>query len=298
MEGQRASEYRDPMSAAMLGMAADVLRSFGGAAGGRHVALVGGVVPGVMVGEVPPGMEPHVGTSDLDLSVTLHLLDGETAEYYGAILDGLRSLGLSEDKADGRERRWRWVGTHRQLQLQVELLCPSRTRPARPEPPTEGSPAEKNIGPKGEITALAMGYCHLVQEDTIFIERTVQTSEGRLEYPFPVAGVASWLCLKADAITHRNKPKDAYDVVWLLAGLGPKEAAERCAESPLLRGEHADETIAQLTRLQTQFADEACVGPQSYAEFLGSDDLQDSQFAIGAVGAFGTALDGLIGGGS
>ncbi|CAN5876938.1 hypothetical protein BH20ACT7_BH20ACT7_16070 [soil metagenome] len=31
----------------------------------------------------------------------------------------------------------------------------------------------------------------------------------------------SWLCLKADAIMRRDKPKDAYDVVWLINALGP-----------------------------------------------------------------------------
>lgn len=42
-----------------------------------------------------------------------------------------------------------------------------------------------------------------------------------LGYEFPIAGLAPWLCLKADAIMRRDKPKDAYDVVWLLDALGP-----------------------------------------------------------------------------
>jgi hypothetical protein len=52
----RASDYNDPMSSRLLGIAADVLRSFGSAFGGRHLAIVGGVVPSLLAPETPPGM--------------------------------------------------------------------------------------------------------------------------------------------------------------------------------------------------------------------------------------------------
>lgn len=76
----RASDYTDPMSSRLLGIAADVLRSFGSAFGGRHLAIVGGVVPSLLASETPLGVNPHVGTADLDLHLSLHLLDGETAD--------------------------------------------------------------------------------------------------------------------------------------------------------------------------------------------------------------------------
>ena len=38
----RAADYDDPMCSKLLGTAADVLRSFGSAFGGRHLAIVGG----------------------------------------------------------------------------------------------------------------------------------------------------------------------------------------------------------------------------------------------------------------
>ena len=96
------------MSEQLLGLAADVLRSFGSAFGGRHLAIVGGAVPGLLVGKIPTGMEAHVGTADLDLHLSLHLLDGETADYYDAIIDGLTGMGLGPDKRDdGREVKWR-----------------------------------------------------------------------------------------------------------------------------------------------------------------------------------------------
>ena len=141
----------------LLGVAADVLRSFGSAFGGRHLAIVGGAVPTLLVPDPPRGVAPHVGTGDLDFHLSLHLLDGETADYYRAIIDGLRELGLEPASEDGREIRWRWIGRHRGVRLQVEFLCPVRDRAGRPESPAVGTPAEANIGPDGQITALAVG---------------------------------------------------------------------------------------------------------------------------------------------
>jgi hypothetical protein len=220
------------------------------------------VVPSLLAAELPVGIDPHVGTADLDLHLSLHLLDGETADYYQAIIDGLRSLGLQIDRQDGREVKWRWIGRYRDAHLQVEFLCPMRTRAGRPEKPASGTPAEANIGPGNEITALAVGFGHLVPFDTVTVERRVQTSRGMLGYEFPVAGLAPWLCLKADAIMRRNKAKDAYDVVWLIDALGPERAAEMISASPLLVGEMASEVIAQLDRLiSDQFRDLAAAGP-------------------------------------
>jgi hypothetical protein len=207
MHGDRtqAGDYDDPMCARLLGTAADVLRSFGSAFGGRHLAIVGGAVPSLLAGEPPAGMRPHIGTADLDFHLSLHLLDGETADYYQAIIDGLRSLGLATDVQNGREVKWRRVGRYRDMRLQVEFLCPTRSRGGRPEGPASGTPAEANIGPAGEITALAVGFGHLVPDDTVLVERRVLTRCGILGYPFPVAAVASWLSLKTDAIMLRDK---------------------------------------------------------------------------------------------
>lgn len=288
----QAGDYTDPMSDRLLGVAADVLRSFGSAFGGKHLAIIGGAVPGLRVPEPPAGMEPHVGTADLDLHLSLHLMDGETANYYVAIIDGLRSLGLAQADEGGRQIQWRWVGRYRETRVQVELLCPARTRGGRPETPAAGSPAEANIGPHDDIAALAIGFGHLVPHDTEVIPRRVETARGSMTYDFPVAGLASWLCLKADAIMLRDKPKDAYDVVWLLDSLGPERAGELIAANPLFDSEFADDVRAQLDRLVAdQFRDEKSVGPTAYAEFLNDHAAPgDRRHAVGTVSAFGHAM--------
>lgn len=122
--------------------------------------------------------------------------------------------------------------------------------------------------------------------------RRVETVSGRLTYEFPVAGLTSWLCLKSEAIMRRDKPKDAYDVVWVLDALGPDAAADTVTVGPLLAGPLADEVRTQLTLLiDDQFRDEASVGPASYASFLeaSSPDLA-RRHALGTVDAFRRAL--------
>jgi len=281
----------------MLGAAADVLRSFGSGFGGQHLAIVGGIVPGLLVPDPPRGTAPHVGTADLDLHLSLQLMEGETADYYASIVEGLRSLDLAADDSDGRTRRWRWLGTHRGVALQVELLCPARGRPAAQEPPAAGTVAEINVGPTGQITALALGLGHLVTDDITVISRRVETSAGFLTYPFPVAGLTSWLCLKSEAIVGRNKAKDSYDVVWLLNALGPEQAAETVVGSPLLAGTHALEVQAVLGRLVgDQFLDTTSVGPQSYATFIGATaGPPQHRQAQATVAEFGRALAALGG---
>ena len=292
-DGRTKDSYSDPMSETILGHAADVLRSFGSAFGGRHLAIVGGAVPGLLLASAPVGLLPHVGTGDLDLHLSLHLLDGETAEYYDAIIDGLRGLGLAPDRTAKRQVKWRWVGIHRGVRLQVEFLCPTRSHGGRPEPPAPNTPAEVNVGGHSEIAALGVSYGHLVLEDTITVERDVRAAAGRLTYPFPVANVASWLCLKADAMILRNKPKDAYDVVWLLAGLGPDEASQRVATSPLLRGPNREPTLEQLQRLAELFASPDMVGPESFRRFV-DGTARAARYAVGTVSEFKAAIEATV----
>lgn len=172
------------------------------------------------------------------------------------------------------------------------MLCPARTRGGRPEQPAADTPAEANIGPSGEITALAVGFGHLVPEDTIRVNRRVETTRGGLTYEFPVAGLASWLCLRSDPLMRRDKPKDAYDIIWVLDALGPEQAANLVLASPLLHGPYAAEVLAQLALLtDDQFRDETSVGPVAYAAFVPANPTSStSRHAHGTVAAYRQAL--------
>lgn len=264
----RIFDYDRESTDLLLGCAADLLRSFGSSFGGKHLAIIGGLAPTLLVETTPAGVEQHPGTGDLDLALSLHLLDGETDDYYQSIIEGLQKLGLRPDKRGNREIKWRWVGKFRGVHLVVEFLCPERNGAGKPQAPQKDSHAELNFGPSDKIAALGLRFGKLVIEDTEMCERRVPTAQGELTYVFPVSGVTSWLCLKSDAITFRAKPKDSFDVAWLVSALGPEVVASRIANCNLLNGTYRDEVLGQLAALlDDQFKDVESVGPVSCALF-------------------------------
>lgn len=93
-----------------------------------------------------------------------------------------------------------------------------------------------------------------------------------------------------------RQAKDAYDVVWVIAALGPEAAAARAAASPLLAGDFATEVRAQLRRLRDQFETTDSVGPRAYADLLEQTEPAIARrFAVGTLERFWSALGGSIG---
>lgn len=265
-------QYDANTTTQLLGVAADVLLAIGDPGILHHVAIVGGLVPTLMAYEgLTPSSGQHIGTGDLDLHLTLELLEGNTSEYYGNVIAALRRLGLDVVQEQGRDRRWRWQGRHRDVFLTVELLSPTRTHPAgSPQAlPAAGTRAQSSVGDADDIRTLGLDFGHLVHIDRAKVARTVETRDGTLpDFAFPIAGIASWLALKVDALDKRDKSKDAYDVVWLLECLGPREAAQRTDASALWTSAHRDDLAGQLDRLEVIFAQPDHVGPGRYARFL------------------------------
>lgn len=82
--------------------AADIVRSLGFAS--AHVVLIGGIVPGLLVPVLDPGIEPHVGTADIDLCLSVALVEGAT-DTYERIETVLKRLGFAEADASFRWRK-------------------------------------------------------------------------------------------------------------------------------------------------------------------------------------------------
>jgi len=89
--GMHASEYDPALTDAILGEAAHLLRNIGFAA--RHAILIGGLVPGLLVLDPGPGHQPHIGTADVDVCLSVALVEGDTAQYE-RIEAGLRTAGF------------------------------------------------------------------------------------------------------------------------------------------------------------------------------------------------------------
>lgn len=281
-EGAHYSDYDPSLAAIVVDQAAGLLKSIGLAS--HHVILIGGIVPGLLVPVLDPGIEPHIGTTNLDFCLSVALVEGDTAEYE-RIEQGLKRAGFVSVES------WRWRGGP-ENKLLVEFFCPAGpNRPAGQlfRPRADEQPVTKhNLG--GRLAALALDAGDLISEDVHIVQRDIELpgDRGRQTTGLRVTGIAAFLAAKAAALRGRDKPKDAYDVVWLIEAWpdGPVGAARAVQASPIFS--HPDMAKA-LEILGNQFHDIDRAGARAYARFMddGAVDLDLlAQRAVGAMTEF------------
>jgi hypothetical protein len=288
-EGRHHSEYDPSLVDLVLAEAAHLLRHLGFSA--QHTVLIGGVVPSLLVLD-PVTNRPHLGTTDLDLCLSVAIVEGDTTEYE-RIETALRNAGYQPTDAS-----FRWRQTDR-FKLSVEFFCPAgEGRPPGKlfRPRAADNPiAKQNFGPK--LTALALDAGRVIGDDVVVVPREVALpgDAGRTTFEFRVTGVLGFLVAKIGALVGRDKPKDAYDIVWLIENFedGPAGAAAAIARSSAFG---RPEVGAALERLFGEFSETDGLGPSSYVRFMAdasmtADDRQ--RLARQAVGALGALRHGL-----
>lgn len=132
----------------------------------ERVYLAGGLAPKYLIGELPTGARPHVGTTDVDLVIGLALGD-ETTETYRTLHNNLQKAGFEQ-----REPSFRWARNVDGVTVLVEFLCE-----------TDEVEPGRIFRPKGEFTGSKLGAfnvrgAHLVRDD--FIERVLRGRDVRL----------------------------------------------------------------------------------------------------------------------
>jgi hypothetical protein len=286
-DGQHIAGYDPDLASILAAEAADLVRALGFMA--PHVVLIGGLVPGLLVPILDPGIEPHVGTADIDLCLSVALVEGDT-EAYERIETILKKLGFREGDVSFRWRRKDGIG------LTVEFFCPADPqraagrafRPTQADNPT----GKHNFG--GRLSALALEAGDLLTTDIEIINRNfvLPRDKGTLELELRVTGPLAFLMAKNDALHGRDKPKDAYDIVWLIESWpgGPAAAATSFAQRPAY---YRPEVAAALQAISASFATRESIGPRSYARFLATDTREETQLerpAVGAISEFMAAL--------
>jgi hypothetical protein len=280
--GTHRREYDPATAEVVLGAAAALIRAVGFAS--QHMILIGGLVPGLLVPELDPGVEPHIGTADLDVCLSVALMEGTTGEYE-KIQQSLKRAGFQPT-----DQSWRWRGGTA-FPVVVEFFCP------QPEgvppgtvfrPPAARWRARANLG--SQLGALTLAAGGLIGQDVEEVEREVVLpgGKGRLKMKLRVTGPAGFLVAKAAALTGRDKPKDAYDIVWLLEAWpgGPAGAAHAMRARRAFNDRDLEGAFATLA---DQFGDLDRVGSVAYARFVADagDDLDLlARRAAGAVGEF------------
>lgn len=243
---------------------------------GPKLALVGGLTPRFLIPKPPEGIADHIGTTDLDLVLSVCLSDDDQT-LYRELEEALRAANFapSFDPKRGRPINWRWERAVGGATVYLEFLCP----PA--EGGTPGHPLEELHPLAGKaVAALQMPGADLVFQDAklCVLEGDTLDAGGETRVELLVANMLPFLVLKAFAIKGREKDKDAYDTVWVLNASGesgPVDAAALALRSPIAGHPNV---AAALAELAWSFETTARRGPMRYARFFvgptGQDELR------------------------
>ena len=222
----------------------------------ERVYLAGGLAPRYIVGSLPEGARPHVGTTDVDLVIGLALGD-ESPEAYRTLENNLKKASFKAATS------FRWERIVEGVTITVEFLCE-----------TDQVEPGKIFKPKGEGTGSGLGAfnvrgAQLVTRD--YVEREIEADRlddgGRSRVLVRVADILSYTVLKILAFQDRHENKDSYDLIYCLLnfGEGPEEAGRAAAQSAI-RGDSQVHEALQLLAERFESADHD--GPHAYGAFL------------------------------
>jgi hypothetical protein len=280
-EGGHHSDYDPRLTPQLNAEAVRVLRAFSFA--GAHVVIVGGSVPPLLVPQPESGLEGHIGTQDLDLCLSVALIE-RTVGAYDRLEKSLREAGFRMAREEGNSVSWRWIGGV-DLPLTVEFFCASG--PDR-EPGRLYRPGGV-VG--GKLSALVLSAGRLIDADTreIEVEVVLPGGGGKTRQSIKVVGPAAYLAAKADALRRRNKNKDAYDIVWLVESWnGGQVALAREIKGTRIASD--DEFISALRILTEEFSSIDSAGAIKYSRFMADDSPSRDRLARRAVGALEALL--------
>ncbi len=285
-EGTHAEDYDPVVTDRLLAEAVRVLGSFGFA--NAHAIILGGLVPSLLIPEPEVGIEPHVGTQDLDLCLTVALIEGDVADY-DRLEVRLREAGFEMAREGGQPVSWQWVGGVA-MRIVIEFFCPAG--PGRD--PGKLHRPRGVVGAKLSAISLAAGRLVDLDHRSIEVDVDLPGGGGRTKFPLRVVGPAAYLASKADALLRRSKNKDAYDIVWIVEAW-PGGQVPLAAE--LVRSAIADDPDFQaaLRVLKDKFADVGSAGAVAYARFMAGERSTKDQFAQQAVGAIRELMQALDG---
>lgn len=234
-----------------------------------ELVVVGGLVPSLLIDQetLPADTEAHVGTMDLDVGLTLALLD---EGRYRKLTERLRDAGFTMDtNDDGNPTRQRWKISNSGT-VTVDFLI---------QPSLAGDRGGKLRNIEPDFAAIIAPGLKLAFQDRQRVTIDGRTLFGeKAKRDFWICGAGAFVVLKAFAFDGRGENKDAYDLYYVIRNYGAGVDDVVAKLQPLL----ADaETQKALGILRRDFLDPASVGPRRTSEFLtgGSDDVIQADVA-------------------
>ncbi len=237
------------------------------------LTIVGGLTPSLLVRQdaTSPDHEAHCGTQDVDIGLSLAIVDDET---YAEVAKRLRSHGFAADKkATGETVVQRWRTPPGLPAMTIDFLIPPLSPDDRPS-------SIRHL--EGDFGAIVTPGLQLVSRDWLHVDLFGRTLHGETAArTVRVCGPGAFIVLKARALHNRGEGKDAYDLFYILRHFGSSIKDVASALIPLLDDAHAAEA---LTWLRSDYADIDSLGPVRTALFrLGQPDDETQADALGLV---------------
>lgn len=234
--------------------------------------LLGGLVPELLCAD---SAFRHAGTTDVDVQVDLEIACG--AVNTRRLEHALRNAEFQPDA----ERVWRWIadGTTTRTVIKFELLADMDDQPA---------PATFQFTECEQLGAANLRGTGFAARDIAVTELRARIGEVDRVVEVNVTGLAGFLLAKTAAAYSRRKPKDWYDIAFVLLHNDQGGVNEAGA---LVTGVFGDELVGTirtaLDDLHANFADPLAQGPQAYAEQMLIDhpDLDEATILADAVTA-------------
>ena len=221
------------------------------------LVVVGGLVPSLLIPDesLPAGEDVHIGTMDLDLGLSLALLD--TKRYEDLKLRLYRADFKPDENEEGNPTFQRWkIMPAADLRVTVDFLIP-------PSLAADKGGDLRHI--EKDFAAVITPGLRLAFQDKKKVSLKGLTPLGeKADRKIWVCGPGAFIVLKALAFHQRGENKDAYDLYYVIRNYGGGvDDVFRCL-SPLLEEVETKEALEILTR---DFMDPDGVGPIRVAQF-------------------------------
>ena len=252
---QHASEYKSEQFALVRATCLYVATKLGDLM--DDLVVIGGLVPSLLIDQekLVDGVDPHVGTMDLDVGLALGLLD---AGRYKALSERLRDADFEMDvnEKTGNVTRQRWTIT-KSGTVGVDFLIP-------PSLPEDKGGRLRDLE-RDFAAIIAPGLALAFQDrERVTLEGTTLFGE-KASREIWVCGAGAYVVLKALAFDIRGENKDAYDLHYVIRayGAGVEDVAAKLR--PIASSPDAKKALAILRR---DFLDVDGVGPRRVADFV------------------------------
>ncbi len=233
----------------------------------NDLVVVGGLVLSLLIPDelLPAGEDVHIGTMDLDLGLSLAILD---EKRYEDLTLRLHRAGFEPDEnEEGNPTLQRWrVNTSSDLKVTVDFLIP-------PSHDADKGGDLRHI--EKDFAAVITPGLRLAFQDKMKVSLKGLTLLGeKANRDIWVCGPGAFTVLKALAFYQRGENKDAYDLYFVIRNYG-NSVDEVCKYlRPLLKEEETKKALEILTH---DFLDPDGVGPSRVAQFQYNEPNSDLQ---------------------